>query len=132
MSFLNRFGNAIFWVLVLAVSVSSYGNTLSALAKAAEVAETAAKAAKAAEVARVGAIAADAAKVVAVAGHTALVVGRVGACVTRASKTAPKDAAEKSCYEKYEDCVKKSGDEPEGDKVNDRCVAVVNKNLVSR
>ena len=132
MYFLNRFGHAFFWLLMLTVSVNSYGSPLSAVTKAVEVAETAAKAAKAAEVARVGAIAADAAKVAAVAGHTALVVGRVGACVTRASKTAPRDAAEKSCYEKYEDCVKKSGDEPEGDKVNDRCVAVVNKNLVSR
>lgn len=127
MYFLNRFGHAFFWLLMLTVSVNSYGSPLSAVTKAVEVAETAAKAAKAAEVARVGAIAADSAKATAVAGHTALVVGRVGACVARRSKTGPRDAAEKSCYEEYESCVKKNGHDPAGDKVNDRCVDAVNK-----
>ena len=132
MYFLNRFGHAFFWVLVLTVSVNGHGSALSAAAKAVEVAETAAKAAKAAEVARAGAISADAAKATAAAAHTALVMGRVGACVTRASKTAPRDAAEKSCYEKYEDCTQKNGSDPGEGKVNDRCVDVVNKNLVPR
>ena len=127
MYFLNRFSNAFFWALVLTVSVNSYGSPLSAVTKAVEVAETAAKAAKAAEVARVGAIAADAAKATAVAGHTALVVGRVGACVARRSKTGPRDAAEKSCYEKYEDCVKKNGNDRNTAEIDEQCVGVVNK-----
>jgi len=114
MSFLNRFGNAIFWALVLTVSVNGYGGAITGVAKAA-------KAAKA------GAVAAEAAKVAAIAGQTASVVGRVGACVARRSKTAPRDAAEKFCYQKYEDCIKKTGKGGDTAEINDHCVGVVNK-----
>jgi hypothetical protein len=76
--------------------------------------------------ARAGAIAAEAAKAVVVSGR---VVGKLGTCVARQPKTVPKEAAEKSCLQQYEDCVKKDGNRPEGDKVNDRCVEVINKNI---
>ena len=117
MSFLNRFGLVFFSVLMLTVSINGHGSALSAVAKA----QKAAKAAKA------GAVATEAAKVTAVTGHTASVLGRVGACVARRSKTAPRSAAEKSCYQKYEDCIKKTGKGGDTAEINDHCVGVVNK-----
>ena len=126
MYFSHRFGHMALWVLVLTVSVNSYGNALTAAVEVAETAAKAAKAAKAVEVARAGAIAAEAAKAVVVSGR---VVGKLGTCVARQPKTVPKEAAEKSCLQQYEDCVKKDGHSAEGDKVNDRCVEVINKNI---
>ena len=119
-------------VLLLTVSVNGYGGVISAVGKAqkaAKAAEAGAKAAKA------GAVAAEASKAT-VAGQAALVVarvvGRLGACVNKQPKTVPRDTAEKSCLTQYENCVKKNGKGLNTEKINERCVGLVNKNSVRR
>lgn len=119
-------------VLLLTLSVNCYGGVISAVGKAqkaAKAAEAGAKAAKA------GAVAAEASKAT-VAGQAALVVarvvGRLGACVNKQPKTVPRDAAENSCFTQYENCVKKNGKGLNTEKINERCVGLVNKNSVRR
>ena len=119
-------------VVLLTVTVNGHGGVIAAVGKAqkaAKAAEAGAKAAKA------GAVAAEASKAT-VAGQVTLVVGRVvgrlGACVNKQPKTVPRDAAEKSCFTQYENCAKKNGKGLNTEKINDRCVGLVNKNSVRR
>jgi hypothetical protein len=119
-------------VFLLTVTVNGHGGVISGVAKAqkaAKAAEAGAKAAKA------GAVAAEASKAT-VAGQATLVVarvvGRLGACVNKQPKTVPRDAAEKSCFTQYENCVKKNGKGLNTEQINDRCVGLVNKNSVRR
>ena len=116
----------------MTVTVNGHGGVISGVAKAqkaAKAAEAGAKAAKA------GAVAAEASKAT-VAGQAALVVGRVvgrlGTCVKKQPKTVAKDAAEKSCFAQYENCVKKDGKGGNTAEINDHCVGIVNKNSVRK